>query len=301
MLHTYVHLKETPTASWDVAHVYEHLFIRSFYSYAEKQGISAGVIGFTLAATFENAIFIDAGFYNKYAADLYTSFIATGSLDMGLLDDAIAECQAEERSLFTVTDQAALQQQLTELAAIPWQASTDIQSKKYDPTDKKVPNVITQRKSANSFRTIKVGVYLENPTLEEALLWLRLSVIVSDTVLCAMREKYNSYFLESHPTADRQQYVVSTTEHRIRKGTPTRDITTYVQSVIAEFDVDANMPYITDHFNELPRQPLWKSLSIDYYRSAGYIANLDTISSLATAENIKSLLGRLRVKVRAEH
>jgi len=216
MLYTYVHHKEYSGASWDVAHLYEHLVTRSFQRYLESLDIQPGLIGNTSGDTFEHVIFLNATFYDRRIADAYEHFLKTPSLiDASLIPQMLLEIETEDREILTLQDQTEFDTQLTSLLASPWTNNTLVTSVVIDESSHSPDSPYIAKKSAKDFRDIIVGTYVDIDDLDddEQILFLRLSVIAGDVIGYVLRrELHGTYHIGLSPIS-RDETIIGSMQH----------------------------------------------------------------------------------------
>lgn len=302
MLYTYIHHKEYQNASWDVAHLYEHLVTRSFQSYLESLGLHPGLIGHVSGDTFEHIVFLNATFYDKRVADAYEHFLTAPKLiDLSITPQALLEIETEERITLGLQDQAKFDVQLEWLIEKPWINNTSISSGFINETTNST-DVFLVKRTAKEFRDVTVGIYADTSDLDndEQTLLLRLSVVAGDMIDFAIRKDLQgTYYVGSSPISKDDTIMGNMHHIRFKRNIPLEAIKETAEKVLQTIDIPAAMPLISSHFKEFADRATWKSVVIDYYRHTGILTNNANISSLATLERVTALLSKLKVHVRA--
>lgn len=302
MLYTYVHHKEYKDASWDVAHLHEHLVIRSFESYLESLGIHPGFIGSVSGTTFEHIVFLNAIFYDKRVADAYVYFIKKPSLiDASFIPQMLLEIETEDREVFTLQDKPELETQLTSLLETPWVDNAATMNHTVDelPVLPDAPFVINR--SAKDFRDIVVSTYAGINTLdeEEQVLFLRLSVIINDVIGYAIRKKLHSaYHVGLSPISKVNTDMGSTQHIRFRRNITLKQIQETAERALQNINIESTMPLVSAQLEEFADRATWRNVVVDYYRHTGIVTNNEQITSLATPERVASIISKLKVRVR---
>jgi hypothetical protein len=303
MLFTYVHQKEYTAASHDVAHLYEHFAIHSFYRHLESHGIQPGLIGYVNGDTFEGIIFLHALFYDQHVASLYEKFLSKPlAVDNDLMSHVLCELETEDRINLTFRDTAAFNQQFKSLIAAPWVNNDSMGSSKLQTTELPASPLETKKK-AKDFRDISLGVYAENSGFDDndRTLFLRLSVIIGDIVHLAVRQKLHSAAFDISPTVADDSYIGNTYKLRLKSEISLALIKTTALDKLRGLDINSAMSLISAHFDEFATHSSWRDVVIDYYRHTGIVTSNAHISSLATPERIAAIISKLKIHARTIH
>lgn len=294
----FVIAKDTTPFPKEVAHLYEHWFIASFFSYVERElRVDRGTIGYMGGENFTNMTFIEAWFYDKAAADLFQRFVERETLEKDLLQTCIQQCASESRELWTIQDQPLLHDYFQSLQKTNWQYDTNLAPFEYSDTshDAKLPITIT--KAASSYRLITILVNLAHGSLEEKALLMRFYVVLSD-IIGRHIQQYGWYELDTlspRENADGMYFISSVSLPRgAMKNT---DIAKDILKCIRTFDVSLNMPYITAHFTQFANEQLWKGRIRGDLHDISIVATNAYIAKLATQENIENLLQKVTLHI----
>ncbi|HUC96233.1 MAG TPA: hypothetical protein VMR16_01030, partial [Candidatus Saccharimonadales bacterium] len=65
MLYTSLIKVDVSDIDWQVAHLFEHMVINSFYQKAVSDNIRTEMLGWVNGETFNEVLFFDIGFYDK--------------------------------------------------------------------------------------------------------------------------------------------------------------------------------------------------------------------------------------------
>lgn len=299
MIYTYVHTKIVPPALWNVAHLYEHMFFENFYNLVRQRGIDPGVIGYMGGETFQDIIFVSVGFYNKAIAEMYEAYVAKNRVDHTFLAIGIGGCEAEERVTFVINDQQALERELQVFDQLPWVEVSELAPQYIIDHEDDADGVIAIRKSAERFRDVHMVMYLESPTRHEAAVWLRLSIVMDDVMIRAMRNIYPSYAPDSEPTMRKGNRVARIMEHRFERQVTLKQIRQSMQEILENFDTATNMPYILEHMDMFGGHALWADMAITHYKYTGYLVGNNKIAELATPQMIEHIIKKIQVKAQA--
>ncbi len=301
MLYTYIHHKEYKGASWDVAHLYEHLVTRSFQSHLESLGVNPGLIGSLSGDTFEHIIFLNATFYDKSVADTYEHFMKTSApTDSSFIPQALREIESEEKETFTLARDGEFDSQLASLAALPWVDNAKTASGVVDESTTLPDAPFVIKRSAKDFRDIVVSTYVKSDDLDEdgQVLFLRLSVIIGDIIGYTIRKELpGAYHVGLSPISKVNANMGSTQRIRFPRNVTLRQIQETAEQALLDINVQQAMPLISAQLDEFADRATWRNIVVDYYRHTGILTNNNHISSLATPERITSIISKLKVHV----
>jgi len=300
MLVTYVHQKEYAASSYDVAHLYEHIVIHSFYNYLESHHIQPGLVGYIGGETFEGIIFLNTTFYDQRVADLYEEFLSKKlEINDALILHTLRELEAEDKINLIVQDKASFDQQLSSLVMTPWTNNNQTSSGMLKVPELPVSPFVT-KKIAKDFRTVIIGMYgnSEDFDEDEMILLLRLLVIIGDILHIEMRQKLETFYVDDSPVMADNEYTGSTYHFQLAKNVSLQAIKDIIEKKLTTFDIAISMPFITMQFDEFSKRSSWNDKVIDYYRYTGIVTNNAHIASLATPERIMSVVSKLKVHVR---
>ena len=301
MLYTYVHHKEYSDASWDIAHIYEHLVTRSFQSYLESLNIHPGLIGHVSGDTFEHIIFLNATFYDQRVADAYEHFLAKPELiNTSYIPQMLAECESEEKVVLSLQDKTKLNEQLHALIATPWMNNKSVSQISVDETAN-AEAIFEAKRAAKEFHDVSVGVYVDLNDLDDTdqVLFLRLSALIGDVIGFVIRKELDgSYYATSSPISKDDTIMGNTHHLTFKRSTSLKANKGVCEAAVSSINVESAMPLITAQFEEFADRAAWSVFAIDYYRHTGIVTNTAYIASLATPERISAILSRVKFHVR---
>lgn len=295
MIYTFIYTLETDCYQWDVAHLFEHLVINDFFEAVSEHGINPALIGWIRADTFEDRIFIDCGFYQSEVANLFQEYID----DLPLFSEenisiGLKVMEAEDKVAVAILDKQMLNKNIFELSQIRWNADEQkaaVGSKS---------ELLQSRRAASKFRDITIGVYAEDLTKNEQILFLRFEVLLADIVIHMLRTNFHVYSRGSSPVQKQDTIMGALIVFTLAKRpTILKDIKTLLELSIHNFDVRQNWAAVNAHFKGFSSNELWKDFAVYYYRWTGINTTTDEIASFATQENISSVLHKIKFVVRA--
>ena len=292
MISTAFYKLDVRDTQWDVAHLFEHLLINSWHVNVVQNQYSDALFGWTRGGTFEDYIFLDVAFYDGHVAELFDTFIhSKPSFTIAEIEKSLAEIGAEEKAEFIITDMIALRQVLEKLShrlALGGFADNPSQEN---------PILILSKKKASRYRDIALTVTGNGLSDVEQMLFLRIKVLLIDIISCAMSRSYASYGRGHSALVRRDESIAYMSKITLKRsqGTLAR-FTDNLRASIHDFPVEENWPQIAAHMKVYASEPLWRAVSIDYYRETGIIATPIEIANLATRENVQTLLSKVTVQ-----
>lgn len=294
MITTVFHRLDTADTDWQSAHLFEHLFVTGFYRFLSDHSVSPVLFGWLSAETFESCIYIDGGFYDPYAATLMQEYISQlPDFSSGDIEHALEQMQAEEKVLLTVVDKQLLIECVKKLSKRTWDTTLEMVSGS--------KRLITAKRSAKEFKDIIVTVYADELTPEEQKVFLRLNVVIIDTVSSVVVTKNTAYSQGNSPVAlqdSTMAYMSKFTLRRHVRAPSLASINTDIQQAIRDIGVAANMSALNKHIAVFAKEALWRAMPLEYYRNTGIVTTVSEIASLTTKERVTSILGKIRVETR---
>ncbi len=289
--------KQNKLYAQDVAHLYEHMIIESFYQKIEKElHINSGVIGYIGGNTYQNIIFLETWFYNKTISDMFKKYIQE-NLSLDILDLSIQQCEAEDREIWNISDKHVLFDQFNLLDGTPWVNGRTIKPFIYSNEVHKNASPIIIKKSAKSYRSVMIIINLKEQSIEEKAVFIRLYVIIEDLI-----ERYTRlngwYRLYSSSTYQDGDTIYSKLKISLPKNQQTNKIIqTDLQTFITNTDVNSIIGLINDHFHEYVRQKTWTGRIVDDLHNIDIIVGNYHITKLATKERVTKIIRNIHIEV----
>lgn len=275
---------------WQLAHLFEHVLIAGFRNFLATRGHSKDLFGWLNGETFESYLFLEGGFYDPATAELFDEYLANLPR---FTEDEIARSlrtiEAEERAVMKVTDYEKVQRVFEVLSRRTRGSQPVLDQRQPMP-------LIEEAGSPKDFRSITLAVGAANLSVPEQKLLLRLYVILIDVIENALREQFGAYATGRSSVVDMKDgYAFFVKATFARNSVTMPCLKAACAEALHAFDVTANMAAIMHHFNAFAAEPLWKDLSIEYYRHAGIVATNAEIAGYATTENVQSLIQKLGI------
>jgi hypothetical protein len=294
-------VKDTTDYPHEIAHLYEHWFIMSFYKYAyEKSGMHGGVIGYVGGETYNNIVFIEAWFYDEAAGRLFEEFCAREILDSGLLATCLQQCQAEGRELWDIDDHTLLDNQLDGLRQLTWRIENDIEPYIYSDQSSNDRLPITIRKAASHYKAVTIVANLKDAPIEDQAVFLRLYVIIADIIGQYVQRKGWRALDTLSPRLNKDGIYTIVGVSLPRGLLSNNQLSTEVTGYLRQFDVSAYSGLFQAHFAEYAHQPLWKGRIYVGLHDTNVISSNRSIAELATDERIHRIFQSLAISVHTE-
>lgn len=285
---------DTSDTEWEVAHLFEHLVIRRFYSTLKKIDIQSQLIAWTGGETFEGMIFIDTLFYTAELAAEFEKYITRlpEFSDSEILY-SIATLEAEGRIILSIHDMTALRKEINKLHVREWNAP--IVSFKQEDIPKSA--ILVEKRSAKDFRSIVIIVKIENLTADEQKLLLRAHILLRDIVYDLLGPIGSIYQDSDTPLIRHEEDMAFMLGVTTSRNTSLKQIRERLSSAILTDVLDLEKT-LKSHFTIFAGEPLWQNAPIDYFRQTGIITTNQEIASLATTDRMKSIIDKTSFEVR---
>ncbi len=293
MISTRFYTLDTHDLSWEEAHLFEHVLLNAWDEHIPTLGYHNGLYGWVGGKTFENYVFIDAGFYDEHVAVLFDNFIKSSpTFTDTQIRYSLAEIGAEDKALFEILHFDELKQKLSRAsAALATGSSLAVK-------DIPMPSISSQRNAA-AYRDISLVVIGHDLTGEEQVVLQRLKAMIIDYIIVTMNKKYCNYPRGHSALRDNKQDIGYFTKITLAKGQGSlKHLSEYVESELHMFPVKQHWEQIATHFEVFAHEALWKTNPIDYYRNTGIVTTVEEIARLATPKTVASIIAKLTVEAR---
>lgn len=289
----------------DVAHLYEHLLIRSFGYSLKNSGYLQSLYGWVGGETFRDLMFIDYGFYNPKVEQLFNDFIRQKSkLNIDLLDLELSRIESELLTNVVVGNREILINHLQEINSHAWinlsapSAATPVHHFK-QPAKQIKPRLLVEKESKKSFKNITVIFALPNATKSEKITFLGLTPIVSDAINYALfdlglYQNENSWPVYNQPHDTMLGHSIFTLK---RSSHSNKSLEIAAKQAITTLNLDNHQDELDCYISGFLQTPNWHTFPIDYFRYSGILASKDAIAKGLTAASISKILNRLELKV----
>lgn len=301
-MYSYVYYKHYTEASYDVAHLYEHLVVHAFMAHLESKGFPAGLVGDVSGETFHNVIFLRTTFYDKRVARMFDSFIeslAYGSTSAATWEVLLEELENESDVVIKPRERARIDTELAYLQALPWydsakKPSFDIHESGLPAT----PFVVRPRKKSSTLNAA-ISIYSTKLNNAEYVLYLGLAGLIGDAVEWRIRKVLHGYPMHDVPIVADDSLVGSRCDMRFCDDITLESITSEAQHALAIITEPGSYRLLEAYLHEHATHPYWVPYTIDYYRHTGVIAGPQYIGSYISPGHVHSVLSKLHVHVRS--
>lgn len=292
MINTTIRKLTTTNVDWHVAHFFEHVVINEWYAHLEANGYHPALFGWIEGETFEDRLFISAEFYEDKVHDLFNAYIHS---DLKLTDQVIQksldDIGAEEQSFVSVRSNVRLREQLENLMH-------DFSSKKHISI-KKSESFLDIQENSTLYNDISLIITAEKLTHNEQIVLLRFKVIIIDIIRYFIGTRYAYYNQGNSPFARSDHSMSFVSKITFRDGQSSLEVfAQYLQKNVQDFPINKHWGQIEAHFYEFAREPLWRDVALEYYRETGIDTTPNEISTLATADTIKSILSKISIQAK---
>lgn len=291
---------QIPDMDWGVAHLYEHLLIRSFHELVGVKGYSPYLYGWVGGETFQDVMFIEYGFYSSAVEQLFANFMnGHQRIKLTALDNEITRLEAEDNVIITVKNRKQLEQMLhgmDQATFIKVDATNSIEQLAEAAENS---SVLQEKRSKKSFKQVAVVVGLPSASLEEKALFMRLTPIIFDAIDrklfdMGLYQNETSWPLYSIPHDAMLAHAIYT----VKRGTMlNKYIEVAAKEALKEINLhghEQELRYFADGFAGTPN---WHTFPMDFFRYTGIFTSREQIAKLLTVSNAQSVLQKLKVRV----
>ncbi len=204
--------------------------------------------------------------------------------------------ECEDRVLFSIVDHEQLRTQLDMLAARPWSVDGNNLEKA------SLPEIVSTTRSAKSFRDITIGACVSGASAEEMKVWLRLRILILDTIASALDNSVAWYDRGTSPVRRDNDSAMAgfIAVYTVRRGVVTSvQLRKKLERTMAEIDIQRALQAAEAHRKPYATQELWRSATIEYWRHTGLDATPEEIAALMTPKRIQAILRKVKFVVRA--
>jgi hypothetical protein len=303
-LHTGVYRLDIRSINSEIAHLYEHLLIRSFDIRVVQAGYAPYLMGWVGGETFRDAMFVDYGLYSAEVELLFREYMTGSSkIEFELLDDELERIAAESRVLLEYTSKDELIACLQDIDSRTWvdlSAETSGGVEHFAvPTPQVRPELLTEHRSKKSYKDITVRWTLSDATLEERTVLLRLLPILLDALSLQFWPMGAYGRATSWPLySNEAERMAILSIHTVRRSRHTNAaFKRAAEEALRSIDLEAHWDEVEQYKQCFATTPNWHSFPIDYFRYTGIVASKRDIVNLMTLPRMQSVLRKLHVEV----
>lgn len=292
MITTVYHYLDVSDMQWHVSHLFEHLVIRGFLSMLEENGDAPELIGWINGETFEQNLYIDAGFYSPEIAERFERYIdSLPAFDENAIRHAVATASAEERLKLEIADEEIMREELAVLSHREWD-KTSLHA------NNQPAEIILESPAEDNYSDVVLQIYANELSDDEAVVFLRLRVVLIDMILRALDAFPGVYPQGNSRLAKQDDSMAYMSLFTAAKEYAPEDIQETVEKYIHAYDVRSAYPAINRHFEVFAAEPLWQSIPIEYFKETGLNVTNAQIAALITPELIEGVFAKIAILAR---
>lgn len=275
-----------PISKDDSIHLVEHALINEFYRILHKDKIPIYLVGWIEGYTREASIVLNARFYDKSVHILFNQYIALPSVTEASVELALRSIGAEK---------------LVDVSKVQVSTAT---KKCNDLLQERAPSKgsnysIKYSEKESLYRDITIGCYLTNAdvSIDEMKLFLPFSALIGNFMHHYLREQFGAYLRGDTVTQKDETFVGFISVYTLACNTGSNEeINSKLLRALHKIDSENIHPYVQKYFSD--DYFLWQKLPVDYFMNTGIWTTAQELQSLATEQNIKSLLTKINILVR---
>lgn len=274
-------------ADWDILHLLEHAFIHSWRQYLEEKNYHPALSGWIQGETFEDCVFIDAGFYQNEIKDLYEAYITSAPIiDTTLVAKSLADIKVEEKSQIDSLNMELLVEMVNDL-------SRSLPDGHYQRRQK---SILQMQHTPDAYQDIAIALTAHNLSADEQKVFLRFKVILIDLIQYWINKNYSSYTQGLSPMTKHEDSISFISKVTFQKEHFNLEaLSSDLQNKLRNFQPDDYRHQLDAHLKNFANEPLWKSLAVTYYQETGIYTSPVEIYNLASKESIKSILSKIHI------
>lgn len=277
---------------WNIAHIYEHLLINKSHAVFFKHGINPDLFGWISGETFEEQLFLDAGFYEEKTAFLFDEFISVPHVfSEQEVRHSIATVEQEERA-HTNISATEIQSSLHKLRTKQWNTLLE-----HPP--KNTPKDVVLKKAAKDFRDITIGIAAMHLSPNEEKVFLRCRPILSDIIFTHINSLMPAYQRGTSPAIKCEHNSKFFMIFTINKASGRMlELEASLKKHLNTYPVAPNWEAFRAHFDGFASEELWRDSAVEYFRNTGIVTTPDEINHLATRPTIEKIFANLHIRIR---
>lgn len=292
MITTRLYQLDIRDSDWNIAHIYEHLLIAGAKHHFKMREINPDLFGWISGDTFEEQLFLHAGFYTLEAAHFFDAYLSRPQqFTPDEVEAAVATVEQEDRAHINLSTNE-LQPFLTTLSHKKWNTLAK------DPPETPPTHLMLQ-KSAKDFRDISIGVASIGLSPEEAKVFLRCRPIISDIISEYLNSLQPAYQRGTSPVVHhvRQRFCMIFTINKVAgRLTELQDT---LKNHLVHYPIEENWPAFRAHFDGFAKADLLKDSAVEYFRNTGIVTTTEEINHLATKAILQKIFAQIRIHIRS--
>jgi len=311
MIYSVLCIKEYGDVDHDVAHLYEHLYLRRLYLELETAGIPQYIACNINGSTYHtNLITLEIESYSSSTADFFEKLLKQKETPFSKSELLIGLKEIQHEALHgTIHDLESVETAVNELAKLEWKRVEDLDFTYYTaPSDAKVSErqLLTFDDKPLALKAFRIDITLPQKAYGEDLRFYAVYALLSIFIRNALWYR----FLTRHaiyPHGDNDETAVIFKRHM-----RTRVVLAVPKSLNieeAENEVDATLSYLrsSEVLKLIREQALAHAASADWQRRYGleyftyqnFLIGQKGVAKIFTHESICTVLDKLEYSVRA--
>lgn len=220
-------------------------------------------------------------------------------MNLATLKNEILRAEAEDTVLIDVSNFERLKLQLESMDKAKL---TDVEAEnsiEQFNSSQEAQSIISEKRSKKSFRQVTVAVGLPSASLEDKVLFTRLTPIIFDAIDATLFNKGMYQNEVSWPVYNRpHDAMLSHAIYTVKKSTVTnRDIKLAAEEALTSVQLKNHEKELRQYSDGFTTTPNWHTFPIDYFRYAGLLTSRKSIGQLFTTKNVERVIGSLEVDV----
>lgn len=300
----YINATDTIDVPGDIAHVYEHLFIESFYKFMIKNNTSPELEGGLVGEVVGGIIFLEYLLYNDKTEDLLKEYITLNhKVDKTLLESSIKTVESENykplkfnKDEFNKWIEILDSRETVNVDEMP--EALDLRKvalkhkKEKEPTDEQIKMFRE--------RTIRFGMQLKN--IEQHTAIMRLTPLINNVVMdeLTMLGAYSRGMGYANRKMNLPDVDLLTLIVTISKDVPPAHIKHAVKTGLGKLKnaIKQHPEMVKSYIDCFEAMPNWHSYPVDYFKHTAILTSRKLINKNFTPENLLEILDTLEFEVK---
>ena len=287
---------------FQIAHVYEHIFISAFLQLIKEKGFQIGLFGWICGEIFDDVIMIEVGFYDKKARALFDEYLETEFVVTDeMLAKAVGSVACEYRANLSV-DLEKIKIELDKIAEKPflWLEEQLVLEEYSNVKDRYRSKYLKVHKRKSDYEEVAVMADYRGKRVDDLAVLMRIWPIFADNISFFMEERKEGYGFDTiSPFYDKNNKCVTMGEAYIcRGGEYSEDeIKKDVEAILKNIDFVNFRQEIEDYIDGFRRMSNFENIPRKIMDDIGLLVSRRKIAELFTAENVQRVWDRLEIRV----
>lgn len=300
----YINATDTIDVPGDIAHVYEHLFIESFYKFMIKNNTSPELEGGLVGEVVGGIIFLEYLLYNDKTEDLLKEYITLNhKVDKTLLESSIKTVESENykplkfnKDEFNKWIEILDSRETVNVDEMP--EALDL--RKVALKHKKEKESTDEQIKMFRERTIRFGMQFKN--IEQHTAMMRLTPLINNVVMdeLTMLGAYSRGMGYANRKMNLPDVDLLTLIVTISKDVPSAHIKHVVKTGLNKLKnaIKQHPEMVKAYIDCFEAMPNWHSYPVDYFKHTAILTSRKLINKNFTPENLLEILDTLEFEVK---